>query len=137
MPGHRKWAGIKHKKAIVDARRGQVFTKVAAELPVSARDGGADPTSNFRLRLAMQKAREVNMPADNIERAIQRGVGGKDGAQLEDIRYEGYGPHGVAVVGGGVPRNPQPPPAAPRHPVTPRGGPPGGAQQARPAGQPP
>jgi len=98
MSGHSKWAGIKHKKAIVDAKRGQVFTKVAAELTVSAREGGADPTGNFRLRLAIQKAREVNMPADNIERAIQRGVGGKDGVQLEDIRYEGYGPHGVAVM---------------------------------------
>jgi YebC/PmpR family DNA-binding regulatory protein len=98
MSGHSKWAGIKHKKAIVDAKRGQVFTKVARELSVATREGGPDPTSNFRLRLAMQKAREVNMPADNIERAVQRGVGGKDGAQLEEIRYEGYGPHGVAVM---------------------------------------
>jgi len=98
MSGHSKWAGIKHKKAIVDAKRGQIFTKVAREITVSAREGGADPTGNFRLRLAVQKAREVNMPADNIERAIQRGVGGKDGAQLEDIRYEGYGPHGVAII---------------------------------------
>ena len=98
MSGHSKWAGIKHKKAIVDAKRGQVFTKVARELTVAAREGGADATGNFRLRLAIQKAREVNMPADNIERAIQRGVGGKDGVQLEDIRYEGYGPHGVAVI---------------------------------------
>jgi YebC/PmpR family DNA-binding regulatory protein len=98
MSGHSKWAGIKHKKAIVDAKRGQVFTKVGREITVSAREGGGDPTGNFRLRLAIQKAREVNMPADNIERAIQRGVGGKDGAQLEDIRYEGYGPHGVAIM---------------------------------------
>ena len=98
MSGHSKWAGIKHKKAIVDAKRGQAFTKVARELSVAAREGGPDPTANFRLRLAMQKAREVNMPADNIERAIQRGAGGKEGAQLEEIRYEGYGPHGVAVM---------------------------------------
>ena len=98
MSGHSKWAGIKHKKAIVDARRGQVFTKVARELSVAAREGGPDPNANFRLRLAMQKAREVNMPADNIERAIARGTGGKDGVQLEEIRYEGYGPHGVAVM---------------------------------------
>ena len=98
MSGHSKWAGIKHKKAVVDAKRGQVFTKVAREITVSARDGGPDVDGNFRLRLAIQKAREVNMPADNIERAIQRGVGGKEGAQLEDIRYEGYGPHGVAVM---------------------------------------
>ena len=98
MSGHSKWAGIKHKKAIVDAKRGQAFTKVARELSVAAREGGPDPAANFRLRLAMQKAREVNMPADNIERAVQRGAGGKEGAQLEEIRYEGYGPHGVAVM---------------------------------------
>lgn len=98
MSGHSKWAGIKHKKAIVDAKRGQVFTKVARELSTAAREGGSDPGGNFRLRLAMQKAREVNMPADNIERAIERGTGGKDGVQLEEVRYEGYGPHGVAVM---------------------------------------
>jgi YebC/PmpR family DNA-binding regulatory protein len=96
LSGHSKWAGIKHKKAVVDARRGQVFTKVARELTVSAREGGPDPAGNFRL--AVQKAREVNMPADNIDRAIQRGAGGKEGAQLEEIRYEGYGPGGVAVM---------------------------------------
>jgi YebC/PmpR family DNA-binding regulatory protein len=98
MSGHSKWAGIKHKKAVVDARRGQVFTKVARELTVAAREGGPDPTGNFRLRLAVQKAREVNMPADNIDRAIARGAGGKEGSQLEEVRYEGYGPHGVAVM---------------------------------------
>jgi YebC/PmpR family DNA-binding regulatory protein len=98
LSGHSKWAGIKHKKAVVDARRGQVFTKVARELSVAAREGGPDPSGNFRLRLAVQKAREVNMPADNIERAIQRGAGDKDGAQLEEVRYEGYGPSGVAVM---------------------------------------
>ncbi|MGH7686029.1 MAG: YebC/PmpR family DNA-binding transcriptional regulator [Candidatus Dormibacteria bacterium] len=98
MSGHSKWAGIKHKKAIVDARKGQAFTKVSRELQVAAREGGPDPTSNFRLRLAVQKAREVNMPADKIEAAIQRGAGGKDGVQLEEVRYEGYGPHGVAIM---------------------------------------
>src|SRR6202045_4168295 len=98
MSGHSKWAGIKHKKAIVDAKKGQVFTKVAREITVAAREGGNDVDGNFRLRLAIQKAREVNMPADNIERAIQRGAGGKDGVQLEEVRYEGYGPHGVAVM---------------------------------------
>lgn len=98
MSGHSKWAGIKHKKAAVDARRGQVFTKVSRELTVAAREGGPDPAGNFRLRLAIQKAREVNMPADNIDRAIQRGAGGKDGVQLDEVRYEGYGPHGVAVM---------------------------------------
>ena len=98
MSGHSKWAGIKHKKAVIDARRGQLFTKVTRELTVAAREGGPDPAGNFRLRLAIQNAREVNMPADNIERAIQRGVGGKDGAQLEEARFEGYGPNGVAVM---------------------------------------
>jgi YebC/PmpR family DNA-binding regulatory protein len=98
VSGHSKWAGIKHKKAVVDARRGQLFTKVSRELTVAAREGGPDAAGNFRLRLAVQKAREVNMPADNIERAIARGAGGKDGAQLEEARYEGYGPHGVAVM---------------------------------------
>jgi YebC/PmpR family DNA-binding regulatory protein len=98
MSGHSKWAGIKHKKAVVDARRGQLFTKVARELSVAAREGGPDPAGNFRLRLAVKRAREVNMPADNIERAIQRGAGGKEGAQLEEVRYEGYGPNGVAVM---------------------------------------
>jgi len=98
MSGHSKWAGIKHKKAIVDAKRGKVFTKVARELTTAVRESGSDPAGNFRLRLAIQKAREVNMPADNIERAIERGTGGKDGVQLEEIRYEGYGPHGVAVM---------------------------------------
>ena len=98
MSGHSKWATTKHKKAIVDAKRGQIFTKVTRELTTAAREGGPDPVGNFRLRLAIQKAREVNMPADNIERAIERGTGGKDGVQLEEIRYEGYGPHGVAVM---------------------------------------
>lgn len=105
MSGHSKWAGIKHKKAAVDARRGQVFTKVSRELSVAAREGGADPAGNFRLRLAIQKAREVNMPADNIDRAIQRGAGGKDGVQLEEVRYEGYGPHGVAIMADAVTDN--------------------------------
>ena len=98
MSGHSKWAGIKHKKAVVDARKGQTFTKVASEITVAAREGGADPGSNFRLRLAMQKAREVNMPADNIERAIKRGTGELQGAAIEEIRYEGYGPGGVAIL---------------------------------------
>ncbi len=98
MSGHSKWAGIKHKKAVVDARKGQTFTKVANEITVAARESGSDPNSNFRLRLAMQKAREVNMPADNIERAIKRGTGELQGAAIEEIRYEGYGPSGVAIL---------------------------------------
>ncbi len=98
MSGHSKWAGIKHKKAIVDARKGQTFTKVARELTVAAREGGGDATSNFRLRLAIQKAREVNMPADNIDRAVKRGTGELQGEAIEEVRYEGYGPGGVAVL---------------------------------------
>ncbi|MGC1194044.1 MAG: YebC/PmpR family DNA-binding transcriptional regulator [Candidatus Dormiibacterota bacterium] len=98
MSGHSKWAGIKHKKAVVDARKGQTFTKVGNEITVAARESGSDPTINFRLRLAMQKAREVNMPADNIERAIKRGTGELQGAAIEEIRYEGYGPSGVAIL---------------------------------------
>ncbi len=98
MSGHSKWAGIKHKKAVVDARKGQTFTKVASEITVAAREGGGDPAGNFRLRLAIQKAREVNMPADNIERAIKRGTGELQGAAIEEIRYEGYGPGGVAIL---------------------------------------
>ncbi len=98
MSGHSKWAGIKHKKAVVDARKGQTFTKVASEITVAAREAGGDPVGNFRLRLAIQKAREVNMPADNIERAIKRGTGELQGAAIEEIRYEGYGPGGAAIL---------------------------------------
>ena len=98
MSGHSKWAGIKHKKAVVDARKGQTFTKVGNEITVAAREAGSDPNINFRLRLAMQKAREVNMPADNIERAIKRGTGELQGQAIEEIRYEGYGPGGVAIL---------------------------------------
>jgi YebC/PmpR family DNA-binding regulatory protein len=98
VSGHSKWAGIKHKKAVVDARKGQTFTKVANEITVAARESGSDPNSNFRLRLAMQKAREVNMPADNIDRAIKRGTGELQGDAIEEIRYEGYGPGGVAIL---------------------------------------
>ncbi|HUY98412.1 MAG TPA: YebC/PmpR family DNA-binding transcriptional regulator [Verrucomicrobiae bacterium] len=98
MSGHSKWAGIKHKKAVVDAKKGQTFTKVARELTVSAHEGGSDPQGNFRLRLAIQKAREVNMPQDNIERAIKRGTGELAGEAIEEIRYEGYGPAGVAIL---------------------------------------
>src|SRR5487761_1330208 len=98
MSGHSKLAGIKHKKAVVDARKGQTFTRVARELTVSAHEGGGDPQGNFRLRLAIQKAREVNMPQDNIERAIKRGTGELAGESIEEIRYEGYGPGGVAIL---------------------------------------
>ena len=98
MSGHSKWAGIKHKKAIVDAKRGKEFTKVANMITVAARQGGSDPKMNFSLRLAMDKAREVNMPATNIERAIKRGTGELGGAAPEELMYEGYASGGVAIL---------------------------------------
>ncbi|MTV49698.1 YebC/PmpR family DNA-binding transcriptional regulator [Heliobacillus mobilis] len=98
MSGHSKWANIKHKKAKVDAQKGKMFTKVGRELIVAARQGGGDPNNNFRLKIAIQKAKEVNMPNDNIQRAIQRGLGGTEGANYEEIVYEGYGPGGVAIM---------------------------------------
>ena len=98
MSGHSKWAGIKHKKAVVDARRGQAFTRASREVTIAAREGGGDPEHNFRLRLAVQKAREVNMPADRIQAAIDRGTGAAKGESLEELRYEGYGPAGVAIL---------------------------------------
>src|SRR5579862_267675 len=100
MSGHSKWASIKHKKAIVDSRRGQQFTKLTRAITVAARDGGGDPVGNPALELAIRKAKEASMPKDNIERAIAKGTGaGADGeAALETVLYEGYGPGGVAVL---------------------------------------
>jgi YebC/PmpR family DNA-binding regulatory protein len=99
MSGHSKWASIKHKKAVVDARRGQHFTKLARAITVAAREGGGDPTGNPSLALAIQKARDASMPKDNIERAIQKGTGeGVDAEQFETVMYEGYGPGGVAML---------------------------------------
>jgi len=98
MSGHSKWAGIKHKKAIVDAKRAVSFTKVAREVTIAAKEGGGSADGNFRLRLAIQKAREANMPADKIKMAIDRGTGAAVGEALEELRYEGYGPAGVAVL---------------------------------------
>src|SRR6201988_3119855 len=99
MSGHSKWASIKHKKAIVDARRGQHFTKLARAITVAAREGGGDPDGNPALALAIQKAREASMPKDNIERAIAKGTGeGVDADQIETVVYEGYGPGGVALL---------------------------------------
>ncbi len=98
MSGHSKWSQIKHQKKITDARRGKLFTQLAKEIIVAARDGG-DPDLNFRLRMAIQRARDANMPSSNIERAISRGSGtGADAAQLQEITYEGYGPGGVAIM---------------------------------------
>ncbi|HYW23591.1 MAG TPA: YebC/PmpR family DNA-binding transcriptional regulator [Terriglobales bacterium] len=98
MSGHSKWAGIKHKKAVVDAKRGQAFTRASREITIAAKEGGGDIDGNFRLRLAVQKAREVNMPADRIQGAIDRGTGAGKGDSLEELRYEGYGPAGVAIL---------------------------------------
>jgi len=98
MSGHSKWAGIKHKKAVVDAKRGKVFTKLSKELTVAAKMGGGNTEMNPRLRLAMEKAKEANMPSDNIKRAIQKGTGELPGMSYEETTYEGYGPGGVAIL---------------------------------------
>lgn len=98
MSGHSKWANIKHKKGRMDALRGKLTTKIGREITVAVRIGGADPTGNMRLKLALQKAKENNIPKENIQRAIQKGSGTLDGANYEEITYEGYGPGGVAVT---------------------------------------
>lgn len=98
MSGHSKWAQIKRQKGANDAKKGQMFTKLGRELAVTAREGGPDPEANYRLRLVIQKAREANMPMENIDRAIKRAVGGGDGAALEEISYQGYGPGGSALI---------------------------------------
>jgi len=98
MSGHSKWSTIKRQKGANDAKRGALFTKVAREISVAARQGGGDPDANYRLRLAIEKARSVNMPADNIKRTIDKASGGGDAEQYEEIVYEGYGPGGVAVL---------------------------------------
>ena len=98
MSGHSKWSSIKHKKALTDARKGQQFTKMAREITIAAREGGGNLDGNYRLRLAVEKARDVNMPQDNIQRAIKRGTGELGGTQIEQLRFEGYGPHGVAIM---------------------------------------
>src|SRR4051812_6586302 len=98
MAGHSKWANIQHRKGRQDAKRGKIFTRLIKEITVAARMGGGDPDMNPRLRLAVDRATEQNMPKDNIERAIKRGSGGLDGANYEEIRYEGYGPSGAAVI---------------------------------------
>lgn len=97
MSGHSKWHSIKHKKAATDTKRGKLFTKIIKELTVAARNGGGSPDSNPTLRLAIQKAKQSNMPADNIERAIKRGTGELEGVNYEQVTYEGYAPAGVAV----------------------------------------
>jgi YebC/PmpR family DNA-binding regulatory protein len=98
MSGHSKWSTIKHKKAAADAKRGKIFTRYIREITVAARLGGDDPEANPRLRAAVNAARAVNMPKDNIERAIARGAGDDEGAHIDEVRYEGYGQRGVAIL---------------------------------------
>jgi len=98
MSGHSKWASIKHKKGALDAKRGQVFSKIVREISVAARGGGGDPDSNPQLRGVIVKAKAVNMPADNIEKAIKKGTGELPGVAYEEVSYEGYGPGGVAIM---------------------------------------
>ena len=98
MAGHNKWSQIKHKKAKEDSKRGKAFTKLTKEISVAAREGGGDPEANARLRQLLEKARYINMPQDNIVRAIKRGTGELPGVHYEPYTYEGYGPHGIAIV---------------------------------------
>ena len=98
MAGHSKWANIKHKKAATDAKRGKIWTRLIKEITVAARLGGGDVSINPRLRLGVEKAAEANMPKDNVQRAIQRGAGALDGVNYEEIRYEGYGLSGAAII---------------------------------------
>ena len=98
MSGHSHWAGIKHKKAVVDAKRGRLWSKLARAIIVAAKSGGGDPDANLTLRYAIDKAKEANMPKDTIEKAIKKGTGELDGGNLEEVIYEGYGPNGVAVL---------------------------------------
>ena len=98
MAGHSKWANIQHRKGRQDAKRGKLWTKIIREITVAARAGGADPDANPRLRMVWDKANAANMPKDNVQRAIAKGVGGADGSNYDEIRYEGYGIGGVAVV---------------------------------------
>ncbi|SRR5712691_2119518 len=98
MSGHSKWSQIKRQKGAADVKRGNLFTKMTREIMLAAKEGGGNPEANFRLRLAMDRARAVNMPRDNIQRAIDRATGGGEGAQLESVVYEGYAPGGVSVM---------------------------------------
>lgn len=99
MSGHSHWATIRRKKGAADAKRGQLFTRLAREITIAAREGGGDPGTNLHLQYAIERARAQNMPKDNIERAIKRGTGeSKDGVQIEEVNYEGYAPHGIAMI---------------------------------------
>ena len=105
MSGHSHWAGIKHKKALVDAKRGKLWSKLAKAIIVAAKQGGGNPDENIRLRAAIDEAKAVSLPKDNITRAIKRGTGELDPVELEEVLYEGYGPNGVAVMAAGLTDN--------------------------------
>jgi YebC/PmpR family DNA-binding regulatory protein len=122
MSGHSKWSTIKRKKAAVDAKRGKIFTRLAREVTVAAREGGGDPDTNFQLRLAIDKAKSMNMPKDNIERAIDRATGVGKGAALEEVMYEAYAPHGVALLVQALTDNRNRTVAEVRHATTKHGG---------------
>ena len=122
MSGHSKWATIKHKKGALDAKRGKIFTKIIREMSIAARIGGGDPITNPRLRTAVDKAKAVNMPADNIKRAIQKGTGELEGMAYEDITLEGYGPGGVAILVEGTSDNRNRTVSEIRHILTKNGG---------------
>jgi YebC/PmpR family DNA-binding regulatory protein len=122
MSGHSKWASIKHKKGALDAKRGKIFTKIIREMSIAARIGGGDVASNPRLRTAVDKAKSVNMPADNIKRAIQKGTGELEGAMYEEITLEGYGPGGIALLIEGTTDNRNRTVSEIRHTLTKNGG---------------
>lgn len=122
MSGHSKWSTIKHKKAAEDARRGKLFTTLTKEITIAAREKGGDPEFNPRLRLAIEKAKEANMPKDNIERAIKRGTGELEGQELQEVMYEGYAPHGVGLIVEVVTDNRNRAVAELRHALTKHGG---------------
>ena len=105
MSGHNKWSKIKHQKGASDAKRGNLYTKLSREIIIATREGGGDPDGNFRLRLAIQKARDSNMPLDNIDRAIKKGSGGGEGGVLVEMTLEGYGPGGTAFLVNGLSDN--------------------------------
>jgi len=122
MSGHSKWHSIKHKKGALDAKRGKIFTKIIREMSIAARIGGGDVASNPRLRTAVDKAKSVNMPADNIKRAIQKGTGELEGAMYEEITLEGYGPGGIALLVEGTTDNRNRTVSEIRHILTKNGG---------------
>jgi YebC/PmpR family DNA-binding regulatory protein len=122
MSGHSKWHSIKHKKGALDAKRGKIFTKIIREMSIAARIGGGDPVTNPRLRTAVEKAKSVNMPADNIKRAIQKGTGELEGAMYEEITLEGYGPGGIALLVEGTTDNRNRTVSEIRHTLTKNGG---------------